>query len=163
MSLDGQGFDLSRYFSYLPDSYTRGDLEYSLPDISEGNHRVILAVWDGMGNQARDTLDFISVDVPFEPISSVLVYPNPGDGLRCFSFQTGALGTVTVKVFTVAGRAIWETSATCSQGYGQVLWDGLDMDGDHPATGPYIFTIRFTGTDGLSGEHTDVLAVVRED
>jgi hypothetical protein len=161
MSLDSQGFDLSRFFDYLPDSHTSGELEYSLPELGEGSHRIILAIWDGMGNQARDTLDFITVPETAELLSSVFVYPNPGEGDRCFSFETQAPGSISVRVFTVAGRAIWETTVSCDEGYGQVLWDGLDMDGDPPATGPYIFAVRFAGADGRSGDFTGVLAVVR--
>jgi len=71
LSLDSQGFDVSRYFSYRPDSYTTGELEYSLPELIEGDHRIILAVWDGMGNAARDTLDFKTVKATDDLLSSV--------------------------------------------------------------------------------------------
>ena len=162
MSLDSQGFDLSRYFSYLPNSHTEGELDYTLPDLAEGPHRVIIAVWDGMGNSSRDTLDFSISATALEPLSSVLVYPNPGAGLRCFSFRTSGPGSAEITVFTVAGRPIWRTTETCGEGYNQVIWDGRDAEGDEPASGSYIYRIVFTGSGGSAAEVTDVLTVVRE-
>jgi len=162
MSLDSQGFDISRFFSYLPDSHTSGELDYILPELAEGMHTIILAIWDGMGNTSRDTLNFSVVASSLEPLSSVLVYPNPGSGTRCFSFRTASPGTAQVTVLTVAGRPVWTSTLSCSEGYNQVIWDGRDADGDELASGSYIYRIVFTGSGGSSTEVTEILAVIRE-
>lgn len=162
MSLDSQGFDISRYFTYRPDSHTHGEIEYALPELAEGSHRIILVVWDGMGNSTRDTLDFATAGLSTELLASVFVYPNPGSGQRCFSFETATSGTAMITVYTVSGRAIWRRTASCYEGYNQVIWDGLDTDGDEPASGAYIFRIEYTGYEGTSSSVTDVLAVIRQ-
>ncbi|MCD4775868.1 MAG: hypothetical protein K8S15_07435, partial [Candidatus Aegiribacteria sp.] len=161
LSLDSQGFDVSRHFTYRPDSYTSGEVEYSLPELVEGNHRIILVVWDGMGNTARDTLDFKIVELCENLLSSVFVYPNPGEGRRCFNFEASTAGTAAITVYTVAGRIIWRETFTCEQGYNQVLWNGLDMDYDEPGSGAYIYKIDFSTLDGASASVTDIMAVVR--
>ncbi|MBN2609703.1 MAG: hypothetical protein JXA64_11360 [Candidatus Fermentibacteraceae bacterium] len=162
LSLDNQGFDVSRYFNYHPDSYTVGELEYPLPEMVEGEHRLIMAAWDGMGNSGRDTLDFTMVQASGDLLSSIFVYPNPGHGQRCFNFQSSSSGTASIKVYTVAGRCIWSRTFSCEEGYNQVMWDGLDMDGDPPASGAYIYRIEYSTTEGASAEFIEVLAVVRE-
>ncbi|RKZ09308.1 hypothetical protein DRQ25_06840, partial [Candidatus Fermentibacteria bacterium] len=162
LSLDSQGFDVSRYFTYDINSYTCGELEYSLPELAEGDHRVILVAWDGMGNSARDTLDFVVTDTAEDLLSSVFVYPNPGEGQRCFSFETSSAGTASVTVYTVAGRAIWRATVICDEGYNQVIWNGLDMDHDEPGSGAYIYRIDFAALGGASCSVTDIVAVVRE-
>ncbi len=162
MSLDSQGFDISRYFMYRPDSHTHGEIEYTLPELAEGSHRIILAVWDGMGNSTRDTLDFATTGLSTELLSSVFVYPNPGSGQRCFNFETAASGTALITVYTVTGRAIWRKTVSCREGYNQIIWDGLDTDGDEPASGAYIFRIEFSVPEGASSSVTDVLAVIRQ-
>ncbi len=161
LSLDSRGFDISRYFTYNPDSYTTGEIEYTLPELIEGNHRIILVAWDGMGNTARDTLDFKTVASNEDLLSSVFVYPNPGEGNRCFNFETSSAGSAVITVYTVAGRTVWRKTVTCEEGYTQVTWNGLDMDFDEPASGAYIYRIEFSTADGRSGSITAVLAIVR--
>jgi hypothetical protein len=163
LSLDDQGFDVSDHFSYYPDSYVGGELYYSLPEMVEGEHRLIMAAWDGMGNSGRDTLDFNVVQASGDLLSSVFIYPNPGHGQRCFNFNAASPGTASIKVYTVAGRCIWSIMESCEEGYNQVLWNGLDMDGDQPACGAYIFRIGYSTTDGASAEATDILVVMAEE
>ncbi|NOQ21479.1 MAG: T9SS type A sorting domain-containing protein [Candidatus Aegiribacteria sp.] len=162
LSLDSRGFDISRYFTYRTDSYTCGEVEYSLPELVEGDHRIILVVWDGMGNTARDTLDFKVIMASEDLLSSVFVYPNPGEGQRCFNFETSSAGTAVITVYTVAGRTIWRKTATCNEGYNQVVWNGLDMDFDEPGSGAYIYRIDFSAVRGASSSVTDIMAIVRE-
>ena len=162
MSLDSQGFDISRYFTYQPDSHTHGEIEYTLPELTEGSHRIILAVWDGMGNSTRDTLNFAITGLSTELLSSVFVYPNPGSGQRCFNFETPISGTALITVYTISGKAIWRRTVSCREGYNQIIWDGLDTDGDEPASGAYIFRIEFSDTEGASSSVTDVLAIIRQ-
>ena len=162
LSLDSQGFDISRYFTYKINSYTCGEIEYSLPELAQGDHRVILVAWDGMGNSARDTLDFVITAIAEDLLSSVFVYPNPGEGQRCFSFETSSAGTAAVTVYTIAGRAIWRKTVICNEGYNQVIWNGLDMDMDEPGSGAYIYRINFSTPGGASSSVTDIVAVVHE-
>ena len=161
LSLDSQGFDISRYFTYITNSYTCGEVEYSLPELVEGDHRIILVAWDGMGNSARDTLDFKVTAGAEDLLTSVFVYPNPGEGQRCFNFETSSAGTAMITIYTVTGRAIWRKTVTCDEGYNQILWNGLDMDFDEPGSGAYIYRIDFSTIGGASRSVTDIVAVVR--
>ena len=162
LSIDDQGFDVSEYFTYRPDSYTMGELEYQLPEMGQGEHRLIMVAWDGMGNAGRDTLDFTVMQQTDELMTSVFVFPNPGFGQRCFNLQASSSGTATVKIYTVAGRCIWSRTQSCQEGYNQVLWDGRDMDGDRPASGPYIYRVDYSAPGGASASFTEVLAVMEE-
>ena len=162
LSLDGRGFDISNYFEYFPGSHGRGNLEYDLPEMLKGRHRLIMAVWDGMGNASRDTLDFTVIGNEGDVLSSVFVYPNPGMGLRSFNFDVAENGIVDLEIFTVSGRRIWKTTESCREGYNQVLWDGTDMDGEPVARGTYIYKLRLNAPDGNSASVVDVLVVAGE-
>lgn len=163
--VDATGSDVGDYFSYLQGSTTEGLLECGTGALSVGEHRLILWSFDGVGNSSSDTLLVSVREEGNVSISEALVYPNPGNGLRCFSFRLSEDAAVRVSVFTIAGRCIRTIDAQCSQGYNQILWDGLDADGDEPATGAYLYFIgavttgasSFESETGLSG----VLAVVR--
>ena len=164
--LDGLGTDVSRWFNYRRGSTVSGTLSYSLGNPSAGEHDLILWSFDGIGNSSADTLNFTSLEDTELSITDILVYPNPGEGLRCFSFRVTESSRVTVSIFTVAGGMIEQLDAMCDQGYNQILWNGLDRDGDPPATGSYIFRIEAVAS-GYSifdriAEETGILAVVRE-
>ncbi|MGB6031575.1 MAG: FlgD immunoglobulin-like domain containing protein, partial [Bacteroidota bacterium] len=63
---------------------------------------------------------------------------------------------ITVKVYTVAGRAI-QTLETQSSGetYVRIPWDGRDRDGDLLANGVYLYKLIVKTADGSLG--TEVL------
>jgi hypothetical protein len=161
LSVDGQGFDVGRYFTYRHGSTTSGDLEFSLPALSVGEHRLILAAWDGLANGVQDTLDFQVVEPPERLMSQVLVYPNPGEGVRVFSYRATSSGSVEATVYTAAGRAVWHGRSDCTQGYNQLVWDGRDDDGDPLACGTYIYRLRMEGDEGGAGEKVGRLVVMR--
>jgi hypothetical protein len=150
LSINSQGFDVSRYFQYLPGSHTRGILTYPLPELGAGGHRLILAAWDGMGNGSRDTLDITISEGSEGILDRVAVYPNPGSGTRAFIFETNQPGLIRVKVFTVAGRPLWQGQTSHSGGSGQLIWSGLDADGDRPAAGAYIYIVTLETPEGAA-------------
>jgi hypothetical protein len=165
--VDGSGNDVSDYFSYHRGSAVSGRLEYVIEPLSEGEHRLILWSVDGVGNSSRDTLDLTVLQETELAISDALVYPNPGIGERCFSFRISEAARVTLSIYTVAGTRIDEVSRICDQGYNQIIWNGLDHDGDPVASGPYIYKIK---ADALStsvfdntAEDYGIMAVIGEE
>ncbi|MCD4708471.1 MAG: hypothetical protein K8S62_12135 [Candidatus Sabulitectum sp.] len=161
--VDNEEFDVSESFAYNTGSTVTGQLQYTVSGLASGRHQFILRAMDGVGNISTDTLYVNSTDQGEVAIDQHLVYPNPGTGQRCFSFSVSSNAFVTVSVFTTAGRTIARFSKQCSQGYNQVLWNGLDADGDIPASGAYIYVIEAETEGGLfkqSSSVTGVLATV---
>ncbi len=161
--IDGEEFDMSSAFTYNTGSTTTGQLEYAVSGLASGTHLFILQAMDGVGNLSRDSLYVVSTDQSEVAIEQYVVYPNPGSGQRCFSFSVSSNAFVTVSIFTTAGRCITSFSKQCSQGYNQILWNGLDEDGDIPASGAYIYVIEAETEGGLfrqSSSVTGVLATV---
>jgi hypothetical protein len=162
--LDGQGMDVSDEFSYHQGSPVSGSLAADLEQLSDGWHTLILRCYDGVGNMSMDTLRLESLQGEDLALQQVLVYPNPGSGRRCFSFQVSSDAFVRISIYTVAGRRIRTLSADCSQGYNQIVWDGLDAEGDVPATGSYVYRIEAVATGSsifdTEAEKVGIVAVV---
>ncbi len=161
--VDNSEYDLSDAFSYNTGSTVTGRLQYAVSGLAQGSHRFILRAMDGLGNPSSDTLFVTSTDAGEVAIQQHIVYPNPGTGSRCFSFTLSAGAHVTVSVFTTAGRRIRTVSKLCEPGYNQIMWDGLDGDGDIPASGAYIYMIEAQTENGLfsmTSSVTGVLATV---
>lgn len=164
--IDGSENDIGPCFSYHTGSTTRGRVSFDLPLLVQGQHLLILQATDGVGNPASDSLS-VTVAQPGETVfSQVAVYPNPGVGQRCFSFVLSGDAWVSAGIFTVTGREIARISGQCSAGYNQLMWNGLDNDGDPPASGAYIYQL---GADASAGGgfirravHSGVFAVVNQ-
>jgi len=165
--VDGQGTDVGQWFGYDQGSTTSGHLSYAAGQLGEGLHTLILWSFDGVGNSSQDTLLVESGAPGGIGIAEALVYPNPCGGPRCFSFRVSQEASVTISIYTVTGRRIRRLDADCGQGYNQVLWDGLDADGDIPASGAYIYRIEAvaSGPSGfdLRAVATGVVAQLKED
>ena len=164
--VNGESRDVGRWFSYNQGSTTKGRLSYELSDLAAGSYTLILSAQDGVGNHSLDTLLLETLDADEISITETIVYPNPGSGRRCFSFRLSAAASVSVTIYTVSGRRIQSLSLFCGQGYNQIIWDGLDADGDAPASGSYIYRLLATAEGSSVFENQvdsiGVLAIVRE-
>jgi len=165
--IDGNGNDVSSFFAYNRGSSVTGELVYTIEALSAGEHTLILWSVDGLGNSSMDTLDLSILENSDLAITEAVVYPNPGNGRRCFSFRVSEDALVAVSIFTVAGTRIEYLTRSCGQGYNQILWNGLDHDGDPIASGPYIYKINAealgSSVFSRTAEEYGILAVTRED
>ena len=157
--IDNEEFNLSEFFTYNTGSTETGVLEYTVADLAVGRHLFILQALDGAGNLSRDSMYVNSTSESEVAIDQHLVYPNPGNGRRCFSFTISTDAFVTISLFTTSGRLIAKFSQLCSQGYNQMLWNGLDGDGDIPASGSYIYVIEAETEGGVFNQSSSVTGV----
>jgi hypothetical protein len=125
-------------------SFTRARVTTPLPEnLAPGPHRVALFASDLLGNVGSDTLSFHVVAEAVTGLQDVSVFPNPTSGPARLLFETSDPMTVTWTVFTVGGRAVWQTSHSFSEAGPQVLaWDGRDSRGDEIANGVYLYVVR---------------------
>ena len=158
--VDNDEYDLSDAFSYNTGSTTTGQLQYTVSGLAQGQHRFIMRAMDGAGNASSDTLSVLSTEAGEVAIQQHLVYPSPGSGTRCFSFNLSTEAHVTVSIFTTAGRRIQRITKLCTQGYNQIIWNGLDADGDIPASGAYIYMIEAQTESGLFSQSSSVTGVL---
>lgn len=158
--VDNEEYDVSESFTYNTGSTVTGQLQYAVSALASGRHLFILRAMDGAGNISTDSLYVNSTDQSEVAIEQYVVYPNPGTGQRCFSFSVSSHAFVTVSIFTTSGRCIARFSKLCTQGYNQILWDGLDADGDIPASGAYIYAIEAETEGGMFRQTSSVTGVL---
>ncbi|MDO9693868.1 MAG: C25 family cysteine peptidase [Candidatus Latescibacteria bacterium] len=125
-------------------SFTRARVSTPLPEnLAPGPHRVALFASDLLGNVGSDTLSFHVVAEAVTGLQDVSVFPNPTSGPARLLFETSDPLTVTWTIFTVGGRAVWQTTHSFSEAGPQVLaWDGRDSRGDEIANGVYLYVVR---------------------
>lgn len=108
--LDGDNSNvlvLNDYFQASKDKYTEGTIVFPLNDLEEGEHTLIIKVWDVMNNSSEKEIRFVVKD-DFR-IEGVVCYPNPMVERTNFVFthnQPDKSFDVTLEVFQSSGTRI---------------------------------------------------------
>ena len=143
-------YNVSDYFSYDENSYTRGMLNYNIvfPDTG-GVHTITLIVYDNMMNVSYKTAYLKIINDENLSVRNVWNWPNPMKNFTYFTFVASRDVDATVKVFTITGKCIKTIeSQGLSSGYNQIYWDGRDNMGNKIAQGLYFYKIIFKAADG---------------
>lgn len=158
--------DVTEFFVYDINSYQEGQLEYTLPALSPGIHHLKIICWDNLNNFSERELSFRTSSASELVIEEVVNFPNPFSDRTHFTFQLltpSGSADVTISVYTVTGRKIYEIKDVASAGFNRIPaqgWDARDWDGDLIANGVYLYKIVVD--DGEKKiEKIDKLAVVR--
>jgi hypothetical protein len=167
---DAQAQDLTPYFDYHLDSYTRGSLEKIIGPLAEGEHQLVLEAWDSFNNLSRMSLAFAvgkSSEAGYA-LRDVYAWPNPMKDLTHFTYYLTQSGTrrVSVRVFTLTGKLVYELDGLGTRGpafnsNNEQPWDGRDREGHLLANGVYFYRIKAEHSDGHSAESTGKLVILR--
>ena len=151
--------DLTDLFAYDPGSFDRGQARFTFSSDDLGAHRLAVKAWDNANNS---TLIETEIEVTDEEgagrftIDEFLNYPNPFTDRTTFYFRaTRAYREARIRVFTLAGRLIWEKSDAHD---GMVDWHGKDMEGDEVGNGVYLAQIEVSGRVDQGGQLVDKTA-----
>ncbi len=136
-------------FSFSADSYTDGQVRFSLPgDLPLGKHEVAMYAYDVLGNVGNDTISFLMVADNIIGIESVTLFPNPTPGPCRLIFELTDPMLVKWEIYTLSGHRIKTTEEPLSAGPQIIPWDGRDDQGDEIANGTYLYVLRGTVSGG---------------
>jgi hypothetical protein len=117
--------------------------------LTEGAHVASL----GFPGGAVRSVSFSASDRERVELVRVFAFPSPfADPPVTFNFtlDSDQIVDVLVKVYTVAGNLVWQRMESgLSPGYHQLVWDGLDAQGDGLANGTYLYQVLATDARGL--------------
>ncbi len=146
-------FNLNDAFVYDFGSYTSGSVEYSLPTLAVGKHKLQFRAWDIFNNSSTTVLNF-TVETALKPSISVSLTENPAHTSTTFVIQHDRLGsdlTVMLEVFDASGRQLWrhrDSSVTTTGPY-TYTWDLTCNNGQQLQTGVYVYRAS-VASDGSS-------------
>jgi hypothetical protein len=142
--------DLRDLFIYDQNSYTSGEFNVEL-ELPEAVDTIHFNVTDNHFNQTTVQLVLNAELYGNVSIDNLLVYPNPviDRGNVWFTFTLSNAGTVSIKVFTIAGRVIRTIdNLSCNAGYNQIVWNGRDEYDDEISNGVYLVKAFVEGANG---------------
>ncbi len=138
---------LNDYFQADKDQYTSGKIVFPLTKLAEGEHKIVLKVWDVLNNSSEKEIRFVVKDV-FR-IETVSCYPNPMTEETTFVFthnMPDETFDVNLEIFQTTGsridivHSIVGSSGTESQ---PIVWTPAERQVKMRA-GVYIYRITAT-------------------
>jgi hypothetical protein len=153
-------FVLNNFYEADLNTFKKGTVRYPLPSLSDGEHSLLIRVWDVANNSSQVLLTFRVVQSQHLTLEHVLNYPDPFTTHTTFWFEHNRPGDdlqVMIQIFTVSGKlvkSIRRTINTPGNRSSEIEWDGKDDYGSRIGKGVYIYRLRVRASDG---SHVDKL------
>ncbi len=163
--LTSKTYDLNDYFTYDFGSHTRGTVRFSIPQLTEGEHRLLFRAWDMRNNATTQELTFKVVDGLAPGVFNVDCTHNPATTSTAFLITHDRMGSninISIEVFDLAGRMVWQQRlhGTTDDSCISIDWDLSASNGRRLATGMYLYRVRLSGDGGQQVSKTKKLIVL---
>ena len=143
-------YNLNDYFTYDFGDYRSGSVGFSIPQLSDGQHRLLFRAWDVMNNSSVAELVFNVVSDLESGGFNVVCTKNPASETTSFVMMHDRVGsslTVTMDVFDLSGRQLWKhtETGTPSDSTYTLSWDLRIDGGSRLQTGVYLCRFQLDG------------------
>jgi len=145
---------LNSFYESDLNTFKKGTVRYPLPQMTEGEHVLLIKAWNVANNSGQASLTFRVVGSKKLALTHVLNYPNPFSTHTTFWFEHNRPGedlSVLVQILTVSGKLVKSfrrTINTTGNRSSDIDWDGRDDYGAKIGRGVYIYRVRVRATDG---------------
>lgn len=140
-----QTYVLNSYFQYNFGDYHSGTIGYSIPELTEGKHKLMLRAWDVLNNSSTSELSFV-VDPKLTPdLVNIVCVRNPANTNTRFLITHDRIGSqidVALEIYDTSGRILWrrtESGMPTDQTY-TIDWD-LTVNGRRLHSGVYLYRV----------------------
>jgi len=141
-----KNYNLNSFFTYNLNQYQSGMIQYPLPVLEEGKHRLIIKAWDLLGNVSKDT---VWIDVPSKKnknLRNLSISPNPVQTNARFSFElNNSVDPILMQleVFDASGGRHFSTSQKIQPKGNKIVidWGGRNNNGGLLPPGKYYFKV----------------------
>ena len=143
-------YNLNNYFTYDFGDYRRGKVGFSIPELSDGQYRLLFRAWDVLNNSSTTELVF-TVEKDLEPGGfHVVCTKNPASEHTSFVITHDRVGSklsVTLDVFDLSGRQLWQhtESGVPSDNTYTIDWNLQMSGGARLQTGVYLCRFQLDG------------------
>ena len=137
-------YQLNERFQYDFGDYCKGKVDYVLPELSDGPHKLLFRAWDAQNNSSVAELSFVVNATQQPTLSNVICTKNPATTSTSFVISHDRAGSevdVELEVFDTSGRLLWrksETGIPTDHTY-TIDWDLTTGSGSRLKTGVYLY------------------------
>lgn len=157
---------LNDYYVSDLNTYQSGKINYPLNELSEGNHRLSLRVWDVQNNSTNSYTEFVVSKEADLALTHILNYPNPFTTKTNFFIEHNQCCTtlkVLIQIYTISGKVVKSINQTINNEgfrFDGIEWDGKDEFGDKLARGVYIYKVTVTDGSKKKAEKIEKLVIL---
>ena len=146
-------YNLNDYFTFDFGEYRSGSVGFTIPELSEGPHKLLFRAWDVMNNSSTTELAFNVVKGGGAGDINVICTKNPASSATSFIISHDRSSTeadVVLEIFDTSGRAIYKRleKGVATDGTMVIDWDLSVSGGSRLRTGVYIYRIQMNGNGG---------------
>jgi hypothetical protein len=150
-----KSFIVNEYFSYLPNSYQTGLIDFPLFDLTPGKHTARITVWDIYNNSSNTSVNFEVGPARELIISQSQTFPNPIKDLENLRFSLihnmpNEDVEVEISIATINGSIIWKNKSYVWSAPTNLVLGDFSFGGSLVTPGLYVYHIKLMTKDGLS-------------
>ncbi len=145
---------LNDYFTAASSTALNGTIQFRLPQLSEGNHKILLKAWDVFNNSSEYTILCKVIKQDTIKVTRLYNYPNPVYNSTMFSFSLDGpyAGTrADLKILTVEGQAVRTLTKAINEAALrsiEIEWNGRDEQGNSLGKGVYLYQLTVMSKTG---------------
>ena len=158
-------YQLNERFQYDFGDYCKGKVDYVLPELSDGPHKLLFRAWDAQNNSSVAELSFVVNATQQPTLSNVICTKNPATTSTSFVISHDRAGSevdVELEVFDTSGRLLWrksETGIPTDQTY-TIDWDLTTGSGSRLKTGVYLYRVLISNNGSSKASQAKKLIVL---
>ncbi len=159
-------YTLNSYFQYDFGDYHSGTIGFSIPELQEGSHKLLLRAWDILNNSSTAELSFV-VDPQQSPslinVICVRDVTNTSTRFLITHNRTGSQMDITLEIFDTSGRILWrqsETDVPSGNTYA-IDWD-LCTNGHRLSTGVYLYRVLISSNGSTEATAAQKLIITKQ-
>lgn len=158
-------YQLNERFQYDFGDYCKGKVDYVLPELSDGPHKLLFRAWDAQNNSSVAELSFVVNATQQPTLSNVICTKNPATTSTSFVISHDRAGSevdVELEVFYTSGRLLWrksETGIPTDQTY-TIDWDLTTGNGSRLKTGVYLYRVLISNNGSSKASQAKKLIVL---
>ena len=156
---------LNSYFQYDFGDYCKGTIGFSIPELEEGEHKLMLRAWDVLNNSSKAEINFV-VDPKLTPeLMNIICVRNPASTNTRFLITHDRIGSqmdFVLEIFDTSGRILWrrsETGVPTDQTYA-IDWDLTTSSGSRLRTGVYLYRVLISSNGSSQASAAQKLIVI---
>ena len=158
-------YQLNERFQYDFGDYCKGKVDYVLPELSDGPHKLLFRAWDAQNNSSVAEFSFVVNATQQPTLSNVICTKNPATTSTSFVISHDRAGSevdVELEVFDTSGRLLWrksETGIPTDQTY-TIDWDLTTGSGSRLKTGVYLYRVLISNNGSSKASQAKKLIVL---